>query len=482
MVPSKVYDVLVNVPATPACTATPCPTPALPIFARDLALSGNSSVRDVGMLAYISVNNAPGAGVTPGTAGSVFAAAQANQDTYSALVAGQPFTVSDPAKGVIANDINVYGVKLPTSPTNGTSDSFTYCANGTVTAGVCSSGITATVTLGASTLNSTLIAANLSYTSTMATYLKIPSPGLLAGGSDSNNLPFTVSAAGTTTPVTFTVVNPGTPILASITPASGLRRTAAAANPVAVVLTGSNFTAGSTVNVVAPANGLTVTGVTPVSPTQINATFNTTTTAAIGPRSITLTTPGGTNGTMTYTVLGADAHVDLSDLSPSRAGAAVLVSLFGSGLTGTTAVTVSGGGITVGPITVVGDTQINTIFTISAGAAGTARNVSVTAPGGTSNTVAFTVTIPATPTLASITPPTGLRGTAVPVTLTGTNFIVGETTVNVSGTGVTVSGVTTATAIFTITSTAAATARNVAVTAAGAAAASNAVPLHWLFQ
>src|SRR5256886_8321483 len=57
-------------------------------------------------------------------------------------------------------DLTVTGVQtcaLPISftyvPTGtGTSDSFTYCANGTVTGTTCSSGLTATVTLGAGTL------------------------------------------------------------------------------------------------------------------------------------------------------------------------------------------------------------------------------------------------------------------------------------------------------------------------------------------
>jgi hypothetical protein len=283
---------------------------------------------------------------------------------------------------------------------------------------------------------------------------------------------------GTTTPVTFTVVNPGTPIINSLTPASGFRRTAAAANPVAVVIAGSNFTAGSTVNVVAPANGLTVTGVTIVSPTQINATFNTTTTAVIGPRSITVTNPGGASGPATYTVLGPV----LTSISPtsSRRATSVPVSIFGSGLTGATAVTVSGGGITVSGVTVASDTQVNATFAISATAAGTARTVTVTAPGGVSNTVAFTVTIPPTPTLTSVAPPTGVRGTAVPVTLTGTNFIAGAT-VAVSGAGVTVSGVsvvspTTITATFTLSATATLGAHNVTVSVPGGAAASNAVP------
>jgi hypothetical protein len=286
----------------------------------------------------------------------------------------------------------------------------------------------------------------------------------------------TVTApSGTTTPVTFTVVNPGMPIISSITPASGLRGT-----PHAVTIAGSNFTAGSTVNVVAPANGLTVTGVTVVSATQINATFNTTTTATIGPRSITVTNPGGTSGPAIYTVLGP-VLTSITPASGFRGEGAIAVSIFGSGLTGATAVTVSGGGVTVGPITVVNDNQVTTTFTFTAAAAGTARTVSVTAPGGVSNTVAFTVVIPGTPTLTSIAPPTGARGTVVPVTLTGTNFIIGETTVAVSGTGVTVSGVsvsspTTLTATLTISTTATLSARNVTVTVAGAAAASNAEP------
>ena len=80
---------------------------ALPIYDRELSLSANATGRDAGMLAYIGVNGAvlPSAGV--------IASAVARADTYNSLLSGQTFTVSDPAKGVIANDINVYGVQLP---------------------------------------------------------------------------------------------------------------------------------------------------------------------------------------------------------------------------------------------------------------------------------------------------------------------------------------------------------------------------------
>src|SRR5437016_6578257 len=46
----KTYDVMINVPATGAA--------ALPVYDRELSLSGNATARDAGMLAYISVNGA----------------------------------------------------------------------------------------------------------------------------------------------------------------------------------------------------------------------------------------------------------------------------------------------------------------------------------------------------------------------------------------------------------------------------------------
>jgi len=58
-----------------------------------------------------------------------------------------------------------------------------------------------------------------------------------------------------------------------------------------------------------------------------------------------------------------------------------------------TAVSVSGGGITTSAVTVVNDTTVTATFTIAAGAGLTARNLTVTTNGITSNlfTAAFTV-------------------------------------------------------------------------------------------
>ncbi len=77
-----------------------------------------------------------------------------------------------------------------------------------------------------------------------------------------------------------------------------------------------------------------------------------------------------------------------------------------------------------------------------------------------------------TPTLTTVSPASGTQGNTVNATLTGTNFIVGATTVNVSGTGITVqntsvSNATTLTVDFVLAADATVSARTVSVTTAG---------------
>ena len=212
MAAGKTFDIMFNSIATGGAD--------LPIYDRALSLSGNSSERDAGMLAYIGVTGS----TLPVAAGTgVFSGAQANPDTYNSLAAGQTFSVTDVSKGVIANDVNVYGVTLVTPATSGvvtlnangtftyvpntgstaTSDSFGYCANGAAagTAGLCT-----TVSLGASALAGNPSAINHTYTAETATYLKLPSPGLLLGNSDPNNLPLTVVTTASTAPSGGTLV------------------------------------------------------------------------------------------------------------------------------------------------------------------------------------------------------------------------------------------------------------------------------------
>src|SRR5467141_3720743 len=192
MAAGKTYDVMINAPAATVTTA-------LPVFDRQLSLSGNAIARDSGMLAYIGINSS-------GVASLPAATATANADIYNSVIAGHTLIVSDPAKGVIANDFNVFGVKVSgTAPagltlntdgtftyTAGTPTTFTYCGNGTTAGAACTS-----VQLNAAPLeaNSGITMGNITYNSNVATSLSIMSPGVLSVDSDALGYPLTVNAA-----------------------------------------------------------------------------------------------------------------------------------------------------------------------------------------------------------------------------------------------------------------------------------------------
>jgi len=199
MAPGKTYDVMLNVPVAVGTTATQ----ALPIFDRSLGLSGNATARDAGMIAYLGINN----GVLP--VSPAFTAATANPDTYNSVIAGKTVTVADPSKGVIANDVNVLGVKVVGAApagltlnldgtftyTGGVATSFMYCGNGATSGPAC-----ATVTLGTATLeNASGITCSFplpsAFQSTVATGLSIKPPGVLQYCKDALGYPLTVAAS-----------------------------------------------------------------------------------------------------------------------------------------------------------------------------------------------------------------------------------------------------------------------------------------------
>jgi hypothetical protein len=220
------------------------------------------------------------------------------------------------------------------------------------------------------------------------------------------------------------------PTLTSIAPNSGFQ-----GSVVHVTLTGTNLTGASAINV--SGTGVTVSGLTVASATSVTATFTIAGTANGSPRTVSITTPGGTSGTVTFTV----RNPFVTSIAPNTGVRAttVPVTVTGGGLTGSTGF--GGlGTITVlaGSFDVVNDTTITASLVIPANAVTGVRNISVTTPAGATGTVAFTVT---GSTLTSIAPTTGVRGTTVPVTLTGTN-LTGASAVTFSGGNVTCTGIT----------------------------------------
>ena len=167
------------------------------------------------MQAYISIGGgaATGTGSAAAAAAAAAAGAVANPDAYF-VIAGRTLSVADPAKGVLANDVGIYGVKvLGAAPagltlnSNGTftysgapDTTFTYCGNGAVSGTAC-----AMVTLNACTntadpttnkacLGGAPIANPDSYTSSVASRLQHSPPGVLENDTDPAGLPLRACA------------------------------------------------------------------------------------------------------------------------------------------------------------------------------------------------------------------------------------------------------------------------------------------------
>ncbi|ARH95109.1 cell shape-determining protein [Streptomyces sp. MOE7] len=211
-----------------------------------------------------------------------------------------------------------------------------------------------------------------------------------AGGT-SNALPYTYTA----TPV---------PSLSSLNPTSG-----PTSGGNTVTLNGTNLTGATSVKFGSnPATILTNTA------TQVTVT------APAGPPSsvgVTVTTAGGTSNPLPYFYLAAPTVSDLSPhLGPATGGNTVTV--FGSNLTLTSAVTFGGNPAT--GIIVVSDSQL----TVTAPAGSGTVVVTVTTPGGTSTAATGNpyYTYLGAPTLTSLTPAHGSELGGEAIVLGGSNL------------------------------------------------------------
>ena len=190
----KTHDVMINAPIATS----------LPVFDRQLSLSTNNQ-RNGGMLAYITTQVPDPLGSQLPTSGVT---ATAVPDSYS-LVSGNTLTVSDPSKGVLANDIGIYGAKVvgavPAGLTTFNADgtftytgapiTFTYCGNGAISGAAC-----ATVTIAACTgacRGTAPVASNVQFRSNVASRYLSPPPGVLGSNvSNPSGHPLTASGGG----------------------------------------------------------------------------------------------------------------------------------------------------------------------------------------------------------------------------------------------------------------------------------------------
>ena len=197
------------------------------------------------------------------------------------------------------------------------------------------------------------------------------------------------------------------PIVSSFTPGSGTVGTS-------VTISGSNFTAASSVTF----NGAAASYAVNSGGTQITATVPGTATS--GP--IRVTTSGGTaSSSASFSVVPV-----ISSISPASGPVGSSVALNGSGLTGAATVTFTSGVSSAFSVN-SGGTQITT--TVPNGAS----TGPITVTMGDAATVvspSFTVTVAQAPTISSISPTSGTRGSSVAIS--GSAFA-GTTSVTIAG-------------------------------------------------
>ena len=228
---------------------------------------------------------------------------------------------------------------------------------------------------------------------------------------------------GTSNTVTFEVLPPA-PTLSIIDPPSGLLGMA-----VMVTLTGTNFYAPMTIGL---GTDIAVSDINVIDSATATATLNIGPGAAPGLQNVTITTPGGTSSAALFSVI--PFAPTLTGISPASAVQGTLDRSFLVTLTGTNlfdpTISIGGTGISAPPnVFVTSATTGTAVFTVAGGTAPGPHDVTITTAGGTSAPVTFTV-LPPTPTLTSMTPAIGVRGTSVNVTISGTNFTAGTTTLN----------------------------------------------------
>jgi hypothetical protein len=244
----------------------------LNVYDRQLSLSTNNR-RGGGMMA--NINRTAGSGTAP-------AAGTANGETYF-CVAGTTLAVSDPAKGVLANDPGANGAALSVVPPALTSGTLTFQSNGTFTYNqaatdtACGGTFTyvvngrdsATATIqecdaavhaAGCTLGGPPTAGPVTFTSSVHSRYASPPPGVLAGASDPSGLPLSAvpdPAHGLNADGSF-VMTPAAGSCAAVSPAPPAGSVCETFNYVAKNSQGRTSAAAAATVIFLPASGLNV--------------------------------------------------------------------------------------------------------------------------------------------------------------------------------------------------------------------------------
>ncbi|MBC7925675.1 MAG: Ig-like domain-containing protein, partial [Bryobacteraceae bacterium] len=261
-------------------------------------------------------------------------------------------------------------------------------------------------------------------------------------------------------------VRAATPVITTVAPASGTQ-----GQTLDVTITGS-FTSFAAASAASFGAGITVNSTTLLSATQVRANLTISATAALGSRTVTVTT-GGAVVTRLNGFEITEGAASLLSVNPATGdqGSTLTVAVVGQNTSfaqGTTTASF-GAGITVNSLTVSGPTAASASITVSALAAAGPRTVTLTTGGQTASLAnGFTVRA-ATPVITTLTPATGAQGQTLNITINGSFTTFTAASVASFGAGVVVNGTTFVSATqvradITISAIAALGTRNVSVT------------------
>ena len=352
--------------------------------------------------------------------------------TFS-FIPAPTITSFTPTNGLVGSTVAIYGTTLTGATAvkiNGVSAAYTVVNSAKIIATVASGTSTGKITLTTAGGTSTSTAAfTVTTLPTITSFLPTSGPAgtmvTIIGTNFSwvsavkfngkaaasftvvNSTTITAVVAAGTTSGTITVTTLGgtatsatvflaAPTITSFTPTSS-------GGNATVTINGSNFTGATAVKF----NGTNAVSFTVVSAVKITAAVATGSTTG----KISVTTPGGTAisaGSFSF----VPAPV-ITSFTPTSGPVGTMVSIYGTALTGATAVKING---VNAAYTVMNSAKITA--TVASGT--TTGKITVTTAGGTAtSTTVFTVIFP--PTISSFTPNNGATGQLV--TLTGTNFI-----------------------------------------------------------
>lgn len=338
-------------------------------------------------------------------------------------------TVDSATVGVLGSAVLTSGVisSAATCPVGGAPTATVSVANVQVGGATVAAGgsaqvpVTATGVAGANVLVSVSSPHTTTTTTATSTGLLVDLTlrGTLIGTTTAVSVPLgqvTFAASTCATPAAATAT---APVLRGITPATG-----PTAGGQRVTLTGSGFTPGTAVTF----GGVPGTAVTVVSPTTLSVT---TPAHAAGPVAVVATSAAGASGPLGYTFVPPSVTSITPDRGPAAGGQTVTIS--GTGFGPGEAVSIGGHpatGVRVNPA----GTQL--IATTPAGAVGPA-DVVVTGAGQSQARLPGGYTYLPAPTANGLSPDRGPAGGGQSVTITGSGFVPGATTVTFGGSSAT---------------------------------------------